>query len=1175
MGGSVARPACGVAVLTAESSQLLSRLTKLRRVVRRRLLYYGVCAVTSGGIAAFLTIVTLDWLLWLPVAIRLLGAVAFLAGFVAAVLHWIVRPWRATISLDGLARQLERHFGSLEDRLSSAVNFMEDRDAGSSELVDRVIDDTERLSRHYSFESALSRKPLYKQIARFMVASAILAVVMVFSRDWARIGLYRYLYPMGQIEWPRSVEIVPLTRNAIVAMGESVTVRMKIARGLTESLRGEVHLREPDGREWTLAMQRDADQSFYATIDAVTEDLRYWYVADDDSTLRDPFTIRVVTRPEVVELLATVEPPEYAAGRPPRVLDLSEGAIEAPEGGFVRIDVTASKPSARRTDRGGGVDAGLHLASGVVLPLKTDPHDPKKLTCRFQVVEDVVFRLSLRDKDGFENHGSGLHTIRAVPDAPPMVTWLEPLSLVEVPPSGSVKLSVRVADDFGVNALELHAHRFDGAAWPVVSLTEKIEMTMSPSGVVAVADYVWSLASLKAVPGDVVLYTGVAYDNHVVGGGTGQVGRSPPQRIRIISQAEFEVRLRSDLSQVESRIRRLVVAQAQVFDATKMLTSPEEEASNRHTERLNEASADQASLVRGVRELSRRVSALTNRINRNLSKEADMRARVERLGMGLTQVASRSMAEAANAMTTAAESRDLETQRPGLEQAMAAQQQAIDQLQSLLRSMSEWGQFQGLVAKTRALLERQDGLRGETSELGRRTLGKTTDSLTPDEAIGLKRVERMQRQLAEDIEHMLARMKVLKDRETETDAADADAVEQALRSAQAHDLSRRLHAATESISDNRLAAATLEQKGASQALRKVLKALQGRERRQLAELRKRMSELADVLAAIMEEERTLRAATHEATLLEPDVAAMTRLEQAQRRVRRNTQALAGEVGAELDHADIAHLVRVASGFMGDAETSLQEGLPAAGLENQDKSLIALQKAQDILDEQVNRVEEEIIRRTLSEVREQLEEIRESQAEINAGIQIVHEEKMTKGRLGRKQTREASRLARKQADVREDVNEVLPDFETVVVFRFAMERVATRMDAVRDNLVRRRIDVELVDRSQRIVHDLDRLIQAAMDTAELPIEQEFVNSGGGEGGASDQGKSRQKSVPTITELLVLKAMQVEINERTVALHRDMDPEAPTERQLRTLKVIGDDQSEVRHLTELVTKRARNH
>jgi len=77
----------------------------------------------------------------------------------------------------------------------------------------------------------------------------------------------------------------------------------------------------------------------------------------------------------------------------------------------------------------------------------------------------------------------------------------------------------------------------------------------------------------------------------------------------------------------------------------------------------------------------------------------------------------------------------------------------------------------------------------------------------------------------------------------------------------------------------------------------------------------------------------------------------------------------------------------------------------------------------------------------------------------------------------------------------------------------------------------------------------------------------------EGGGSEGEAATTATVPTVAELLVLKAMQVDINERTRALSLQFDRDAATETRLRQLTAIGEDQAEVRRLTELVTGRAQ--
>ena len=53
---------------------------------------------------------------------------------------------------------------------------------------------------------------------------------------------------------------------------------------------------------------------------------------------RSPFTIRVVRRPEALEVLATIEPPPYARERPARIVDLADGEYRADRKTLLLVD---------------------------------------------------------------------------------------------------------------------------------------------------------------------------------------------------------------------------------------------------------------------------------------------------------------------------------------------------------------------------------------------------------------------------------------------------------------------------------------------------------------------------------------------------------------------------------------------------------------------------------------------------------------------------------------------------------------------------------------------------------------------------------------------------------------------------------------------------------------------
>ena len=136
---------------------------------------------------------------------------------------------------------------------------------------------------------------------------------------------------------------------------------------------------------------------------------------------------------------------------------------------------------------------------------------------------------------------------------------------------------------------------------------------------------------------------------------------------------------------------------------------------------------------------------------------------------------------------------------------------------------------------------------------------------------------------------------------------------------------------------------------------------------------------------------------------------------------------------------------------------------------------------------------------------------------------------------------------------------------------ALFRVGEWMEQSRQWLDARKVDEELVSTTARVVRELERLIAAIDELDTLPTDLKFAEAEGGGGG---RGRTMtHKPVPTIAELLVLKAMQKEISQRTRRFDQSINMQDVDEGQLRELKMLGEDQAEVGRLTELVTREAR--
>ncbi len=1148
-------------------SNLLQRLERIGRAARRRLITYGLCAVLAGGVASFLTVVALDWLLGLPPILRLFVAVLFVTGFVLAAWYWIVLPLRTRFSAAHVANRLERHFGEFNDGLSSSVYFLQHEDAASPHMVNRLLAGTEQSLERTPLETALSPRPLVTAGALLAGAGAVFLILLLSSANWVATGVARYVRPFGETEWPRRVALAALSGHERVALGESVTLRMRVERGGYEGLRGLVRLREPGGEVMTLALQREGDE-YSATIDAVTEDLRYWFEAGDGTTARYPLSVEVFRRPAVVEALATIVPPPYAQGRPSRTVDLRDGPARATLGGAVTVALRTSKPVLADDEQ-----SGLRLDTGERVRLTPIDDDPQALTARMAVTQDVRFHVELMDHDGFENRGASAYAILAVPDAAPIVTMLEPSAVLEVTPRAQLRLLCRVEDDFGIREVYLQVERQSDGNVYTFPLADSPPTSAQEEGVEALVEYVWSLGPLSLVPGEVLTWVVEAADNHVSEASGSQIGRSAPLRLRIIGEAEFEVRIRDEIARLEAQVRQVVLDQSLVLDrTTELLRSDDTEPlSEAERDRAAQLAAQQARLVRHLRETAARFDALQRRIRVNGGEEDENYRQVAALGESLMQTAAGPMSATTAALAAAAERSDGAAQRGALDEAARPETEALDRLRAALRAMAQWGDFQGLVAKTRDLLDRQNDLRHQTDALGRATLGKTPESLNESESAALQRTQRQQEQLTSDFDQLTRHMEQLRDRARDKDAAGAEAIDAALRSARAQDIAKRLRGAADAIGQNRTAAAAVDQQAAADAIRRMIQALKQREDRELALLKKQVERAEEQVAELLETQQAVRKATADAQQAKAAEAVVADLADQQRALRRNTRFVGEELAVEEKTAVAARWVREAVAPMSDAERQLDASAAAQALPEQDRAIVLLSDALAELQAAAQAIADQQLRRTLAQIREELESLHASQERVNEGVGALQDAIVARGSVSRVEAREASRLAREQGAARTHLAEIAPDLQKVPVYDWALTRVAGWMESVQTRLDARRMDDELGQTGRRITRELEQLIQAIVDTEALPLDTEFAEAeqgGGGEG--SSQGS---KPIPTMAELLVLKAMQRDINERTRRLDAALNAEQADEAQLRELKTLGEDQAQVRTLTERVTERVR--
>ena len=384
---------------------------------------------------------------------------------------------------------------------------------------------------------------------------------------------------------------------------------------------------------------------------------------------------------------------------------------------------------------------GLRSEDGDWIPLVVNPLDERQASAVIELARNMVLRGTTRPGRFCKPRRRRLFDSRGARFSPAVSVLARTQAWTSR--RGSVSLAVRIDDDFGVRRAELHSVRVSDGNAAIVPLGRDLPGLQTEHGVEIVLNHVWEIKTLSAAPGTTVSYEVVAFDNQPGSDGAGQVGRSSPMTLRIITEAEFELRVREDLVTLERRLRQAVVDEQTIYDRTSGFLNPEIRRRSwpKATDKAAVSmSGGQSRLARQVREIAGRLDELRAGVEGNRVGGEETAANLLAALQGLRDTAAGPMNVAVEALLSIRDQAEAAAQQHAVGDALQAEQEAVVRLQQALRSIAQWGAFQGVVARTRDLLDRQMKLTTETATLERDTLGKTSDSLSEDEAASLRRL---------------------------------------------------------------------------------------------------------------------------------------------------------------------------------------------------------------------------------------------------------------------------------------------------------------------------------------------------------------------------------------------------------------------------------------------------
>ncbi|HEY3324838.1 MAG TPA: DUF4175 family protein [Planctomycetota bacterium] len=651
--------------------------TALRRFAdaSRRLAVWASAAWTIAALVLLFTVIALADRFQLiddsgRRASALLAYVCVL-GLLSALLFRALR--RRTPAEIALVLESRISGGDVKERISTTVELAErsqalakNPDEGnegvSTALIGRVADEAAALVQGLKIEDLPESRPALRAgKAAAALLGAMLALCILPSLHMATLYA-RALVPWRHIQRPSNTRLAVLPGDSRVVEGAAIDVEAQLSGQPANSV--FVETREKGAKDWnSQIMERSGEheQRFTLKVGPMRAGLDYRVRAGDG--LSPEYRITVLPRPEIAGLSITVRYPAYTK-MPPETFERLTGDLSVLKGSRVSLNLKSST-----------------ALSAAVLEFS----DERKISMAvektvakggFEVTEDSQYRVQLRSDEGVCNPDAPLFAIRAIPDCPPQVTVITPVSDETVDPARLVTLESRAEDDFGITSMRLVVRSEQTNNSVTLALqkpadADKIWLVAQP----------WDLAGLFLRDGDTVTYRVEATDT------AGTVGKSDERRMRVSSGR------RAPSAAVLAALEK---AQSSIANARKLLASTKKDVNNMRQLFRPEDTGYQAAERLLLGESIQRVARQTQNASEVLGKVAPdaeagpFRALLTALSGALTRYATSELRPLDSAAIRARSQESPEIAR-GLE-TLVAQAPLVEERLALLHNATTVGQ---------------------------------------------------------------------------------------------------------------------------------------------------------------------------------------------------------------------------------------------------------------------------------------------------------------------------------------------------------------------------------------------------------------------------------------------------------------------------------------------------
>ncbi|CAN5173584.1 hypothetical protein BH09BAC3_BH09BAC3_00200 [soil metagenome] len=517
------------------------KIASFRKKYYLNLFLRGTILSLSLLLGYFLLASLIEYNLWLGKGIRLSLFILFfgIAGY--CIFHFLRQPLLWWLSGSGIGREqsakiIGQYFPAIEDRL---LNFLQLSlvSENRSALLEASLEQKASAFEPFSFSSVIDLSDNKRYLKYLAIPLLLVIGIFIINQRIFTQSADRIIHFNQEFAPQAPFEFIIENEQLIAFPNEDFTLHV--------TLSGEAI---PDAgylivNQQRLKMETPKAGEFTYTFEKLQEDFSFQVEAAGFYSKN--FTLKIVTRPELLKLKVQLQFPRYI-GRPNQEL-LNTGNLEIPEGTSIKWLISAANTE----------NASISFLSGKG-PESMEQPDKQVFEYKKSFFSPDEYSVVLKN-DNSDSKDRIAYRIDVIKDQYPsiVVDHLRDSVLFK-----SIVLAGNIQDDYGITQLDLH-YELSGAGKNDISGT--IPMAINRGQSQQGFFYNWQLDSLHLNAGDRLSYYLEVWDNDGVHGRKSM--KSSAYQFELPQAEEFKADIKRSQSSTENELEKSLTKAKSLKDA--------------------------------------------------------------------------------------------------------------------------------------------------------------------------------------------------------------------------------------------------------------------------------------------------------------------------------------------------------------------------------------------------------------------------------------------------------------------------------------------------------------------------------------------------------------------------------------------------------------------------------